>query len=160
MDTIELLRKIEIGEDDEDDTSVNESTSSDETSDRKSVPEDDDLGTQKNGETSPWKFWGMISTVGAFFGNNDGKTSGEEYGRLGSQDEGGSRTLQGRTSEKKAVVANLGSESKFIYDKEKKMWVNSFSGKNAAPISPRTPRRNNRPNPIDLPPTDDQLGPT
>ena len=169
METIELLRRVDAGEE-EGSSSVNESIpSSDEMSDTK-PPSDDGMVhmTQDGGEENSWKFWGMISTVGAFFGNigengNIGSTENENGcidGTTVERDGFCSGNNRAPSVEKKAVVANLGNESKFVYDKEKKMWVNSLSGEKAGPVSPRTPKRNRRPFPIDLPPTDEQLGPT
>jgi len=139
-----------------------------------------------------WKFWGVISTVGAFFGNKqdqnyDGGKFDIDNGATDSKSSSlevtsGSDTSVGKTkvSGNTAVVANLGNENKYVYDKELQMWVTenglpSNVISDAAhdnlptqskqllktPESARRKQRNNkRPMSIILPPTDAELGPT
>ena len=105
-----------------------------------------------------WKFWGMISTVGAFFGKD--KPDGAHNNAAADADLGAADENQ------KAVVANLGRENKFVYDEKSKMWVNSKSSSNesspeavSSPVTP-TKKDRRRPSALVLPPTDADLGPT
>ena len=154
-----------------------------------------------NGEKDDdsWKFWGVISTVGAFFGNKQDQTyDGGRFDIDGGLNEDNvpgalnmsldssighnNRMINGNGSSNggagtTAVVANLGNENKYVYNKELKMWVtesgdSSDSDQHDLPNRSKqllkTPEsgkrkkksRNGRPMPIALPPTDAELGPT
>ena len=69
-----------------------------------------------------------------------------------------------------AVVANLGNDNKYVYDKEKQMWISENEndddrkGQDTLLKTPeskkRQKRKGGRPGAITLPPTDAELGPT
>lgn len=134
-----------------------------------------DISGDPNGADS-WKFWGVISTVGAFFGNKQDQNY--EDGHFGIE-----QTMEGRNENTNhapinsngndggtAVVANLGNDNKYVYDKEKQMWVSENEkdddpkGQDMLLKTPeskkRRKRKGGRPSAITLPPTDAELGPT